>query len=290
MNDGDSPPGHKKTYKRMQCINCGCLGHAARKCNEPITSCGIICYRRNPVSSQLQYLLIQKRNSLNYVEFVRGKYDIVNKEYLLKLISHITHEERDILRNNDFDAIWRLLWVNEMPPSKRFMNNYHDSKRKFEKLKKGFNLKDVDGTILFFSIDYLLNSATARFSDTEWEFPKGRRQVNERDLDCALREFQEEAGIPMSSLNVQDMKPVDEVFVGNNKVRYRHVYYIASIASQSPHIGFLDLTNMKQCGEVKNIGWFDVGEAVCKMRDMYVERKELIIRVNRLLHATPMAL
>jgi len=269
-----------KCARQIQCINCGLQGHAARKCNEPVTSCGIICYRRDPATMQTQYLMIQKRNSLNYVEFVRGKYELVNKEYLMKLIGHITNDEREMLRANDFDTIWRLLWINDMPSSKRFTNSYHDSKRKFEKLKHGFHLKDIDGTIIFFSINYILDNTVGRFVDTEWEFPKGRRQINERDLTCALREFQEEAGIPASSLILHDTKPVDEVFVGNNHVRYRHVYYLATI--RTPDVTYrLDPENNKQCGEVRSIAWCNINEALSKTRDIYVERKEMLMRIHR---------
>jgi 8-oxo-dGTP pyrophosphatase MutT (NUDIX family) len=271
-----------KYTRHMECINCGGIGHTARKCNGPITSCGIICCRKNSETQQMQYLMIQKRNSLNYVEFIRGKYDIVNKDYLLRLIGHITNEERELLKNNDFDTIWRLLWINDMPSSKRFTNSYHDSKRKFEKLKRGFQLRDIDGTIIFFGITYLLNNTAERFIHTEWEFPKGRRQINERDLTCALREFQEEAGMSASAVTINNIThPMIEVFVGNNNVRYKHIYYIGTLID--PTVTFnLDPNNIKQCGEVRNIAWCDLDEALDKTRAIYVERKELLKRLHRM--------
>ena len=38
----------------------------------------------------------------------------------------------------------------------------------------------------------VLNNSDNRYSDTEWGFPKGRRNNNEKDIECANREFYEE--------------------------------------------------------------------------------------------------
>ena len=46
----------------------------------------------------------------------------------------------------------------------------------------------------------LIDKSTTRWEETEWEFPKGRRNFKEKDLECALREFEEETGI-LSSKN-----------------------------------------------------------------------------------------
>jgi hypothetical protein len=54
----------------------------------------------------IEYLLIRRKNSLNYVEFIRGKYDIHNLDYLEKSINFITVPERNMIKNNSFD------WIN----------------------------------------------------------------------------------------------------------------------------------------------------------------------------------
>jgi len=277
-----------KRAQRIQCINCGIYGHTAKKCNEPVTSYGIICYKVSQHSDDeaktLQYLMIQKKDSLSYVEFVRGKYDIANREYLIKLASNMTPIEKHRLRQHNFETIWQMLWTNDMPQSKKFMANFMDSRRKFERLQRGFSLKHSNGTIAHFDLNIMLDNATNRFSETEWEFPKGRRQINECDEDCAMREFYEETGIPRCNILLHwDIKPLEEVFVGVNKVRYRHIYYIATIAS--PNVTFnLDLKNTKQCGEVRDIGWFSVDGALEKTRHVYIERKEILMRVHRTLN------
>ena len=103
-----------KDFKNVYCGNCGNLGHTYRKCKFPITSCGVILYRINPewlqqqqeqqqeqqhkeeltfdkeVIDKFQYLLIQRKDTLGYVEFMRGKYDELNKEYIITLLETMT--------------------------------------------------------------------------------------------------------------------------------------------------------------------------------------------------------
>jgi 8-oxo-dGTP pyrophosphatase MutT (NUDIX family) len=51
------------------------------------------------------------------------------------------------------------------------------------------------------------------FNEPEWGFPKGRRNPNEKNLKCALREFWEETGIVKSKLIVLNkLFPIQEQF------------------------------------------------------------------------------
>ena len=40
------------------------------------------------------------------------------------------------------------------------------------------------------------------YKTPEWGFPKGRRNLYEKDLNCALREFSEETGYSSKSINL----------------------------------------------------------------------------------------
>ena len=53
------------------CNNCGKQGHTYQQCRKPITSIGIILYRIN--NKNTEYLLIRRKDSLGYVDFIRGK-------------------------------------------------------------------------------------------------------------------------------------------------------------------------------------------------------------------------
>ena len=67
---------NSNNYKKLQCLNCGHYGHAIKTCNYPITSYGILCYFVQ--NNNIKYLMIQRKDSLCYIEFLRGKYSSVN--------------------------------------------------------------------------------------------------------------------------------------------------------------------------------------------------------------------
>ena len=75
----------------MHCNNCGEKGHVFRECPNPKTSCGIILLNVKCLptdNTQVKVLMVQRKHSMAFTEFVRGKYDIVNIEYIKKLISY----------------------------------------------------------------------------------------------------------------------------------------------------------------------------------------------------------
>ena len=101
----------------------------------------------------IEYLLIRRKNSLNYVEFIRGKYDINNSDYLQKTINFITKEEKRLIKITNFDILWKDLWGEEINN-----NNieYKESRDKFNQLKNGLFIKKNEIN-LFFSLDKLIN-------------------------------------------------------------------------------------------------------------------------------------
>ena len=88
-----------KTYQF--CNNCGKQGHMFHRCKKPITSIGIIIFRI--INGERQYLTICRRNSLGYVDFMRGKYPLSNKIYLKNIIYEMTNDEKQSLLKNEFD-------------------------------------------------------------------------------------------------------------------------------------------------------------------------------------------
>ena len=73
----------------IYCNNCGKETHTFKQCPEPITSFGLVCMyvniKRNikgrkkiikSIDENIKYLMIRKRNSFAYIEFMRAKYDL----------------------------------------------------------------------------------------------------------------------------------------------------------------------------------------------------------------------
>jgi 8-oxo-dGTP pyrophosphatase MutT (NUDIX family) len=273
---------------KKQCINCGTYGHTIKLCNSPITSYGIICY--TVFNNKIKYLMIQRKNSLTFIEFIRGKYNINNVDYIEYLFSKMTVEERDLFKIYNLDELWKLLWNGNI--SNRLNLEYKDSKIKYNKLIKGYNYKRKTNTIEFINLYKIIDKINIEYPDvieTEWELPKGRRNLNESDIDCALREFEEESGINKKKILLCNMikKPIEEIYISNNKIRYKHVYYIARHNYPIKETTKLfSKDNIMQSKEVKDVKWLSFEEIQNKITYNYIQRMELFKRVHKQLNNT----
>ena len=180
------------TKNLLYCGNCGKYGHLYRKCLSPIISSGIIIFKK--IDNTIKYLLVQRKDTLGFVEFMRGKYNLENIKYINKLFRIMTLCERNLIINNNFDYLWSKLWMDQ--DNKQYHNEYHSSKKKFNLLKKGFNNKNE-----FVSLIIINNNNKFIWLEPEWGFPKGRRNLKETNIDCAMREFEEETGVNKNEYN-----------------------------------------------------------------------------------------
>jgi 8-oxo-dGTP pyrophosphatase MutT (NUDIX family) len=124
----------------------------------------------------------------------------------------------------------------------------------------------------------LINNCTTTWEETEWEFPKGRRNYQEKDLDCALREFEEETGLSKTEIKViGNIIPFEEIFLGSNHKSYKHKYFLAYTEKTTD-----DLTNYQQT-EVSKLDWKTLDECLESIRPYNLEKKQLIININKIL-------
>lgn len=252
------------------CNNCGTKGHIFYQCKQPITSVGIIVYRINKAGVR-EYLMIRRKDSIGYVEFMRGKYNIYSKIYLTNIISEMTMEEKQRLLTNDFDTLWKNLWGNDI--NTQYRGEEKNSRDKFETLKYGVSTNEMD-----YSLESLINESTSQWLETEWGFPKGRHNNQEKDLLCALREFEEETGYSRLGINIiQNLMPFEEIFTGSNYKSYKHKYYVAYMEN-------LNENQMSyQDTEVSKMEWKTFDEAMPLIRSYNLEKKEVLTRVETLL-------
>jgi len=251
------------TEKPLSCRNCGQIGHVHKDCPHPITSFGIICYRITPTKN-IEYLMIQRKDSLSFMEFIRGKYEIENEDYIKVLLSAMTVSERNLLLNKEFEYLWNYVWYQTSIP--KHTSEFNNAKKKFDSIKAKLSL--------------LLNNSLSIFVDPEWGFPKGRRKIREEDVDCAVREFDEETGIGAANIKlVKELTSFEEIFYGTNKILYRHVYYVATTNYNDIQL-LVDPHNYNQAREVRAISWLSYKETLSKIRDHNHERKKLFTEVN----------
>jgi 8-oxo-dGTP pyrophosphatase MutT (NUDIX family) len=241
-----------------------------KDCKYPVTSCGNIIYRDD--SKEPRVLMIQRKDSLCYIDFVRGKYDNRNISYMQTLIDKCSVGEKHRLLNLSFRELWRDLWL--LDDDFVANDDYLRCLVKFNKTKEGFNINDK-----YISIKSLIDCSQYKYPHSEWEFPKGRRNMNENDFECAKREFCEETNYNSKDYDIiNNISPFTEEFIGENNVRYKYIYFIGKLSNLDKILN-LDPNNNEQITEIKDIQWLTKREALDKCRDYHNSRINLIEKI-----------
>jgi ADP-ribose pyrophosphatase YjhB (NUDIX family) len=268
------------------CLNCGKIGHIYKNCDESIISYGIICFKilgvRNDeienylynkfleiseynysnlnrinlipqFYNKIKILMVKRRNSLNYIDFIRGKYNITSIDQITKLFRLMTKSEIEKIKSEEFDTLWVDLW-RETSRNKIYQKEYNISKNKFYELRKlnYYNIEDSE------------------YIEPEWGFPKGRRNMNEKSIECAIREFTEETKLNNIIL-LERVNNITEEYLGTNLIKYKHIYYM----------GLSDDNNIDTTitNEISEIAWLTIPEAINKTRKYYNERIKLLHQI-----------
>jgi 8-oxo-dGTP pyrophosphatase MutT (NUDIX family) len=216
--------------------------------------------------------MIRRKDTLGFVDFMRGKYPIHNYKYLCNIINEMTIDEKNKLLTGNFDVLWKELWGENV--SIQYRIEEKTSREKFELLKNGVSSGKKN-----YNLDTLITTSSTDWQETEWGFAKGRRNYQEKDICCALREFHEETGYSKSSVNIiQNLVPFEEIFTGSNYKSYKHCYYIADIPENVK-----PLTSFQKT-EVSKLEWKSFEDAIDIIRPYNFEKKAVLERVNDLLN------
>lgn len=185
-----------------------------------IKSYGLIVFVRDqddqhPSDPQLKFLLIQKRETYEYMTFMKGIWRTIAD--LTYLLSKMTTDERSRIRNYTFDELWDDLWVSDKYSF--YTSGYSHSKRKYFEARP--HLADI------------LDNTTTDAHHLPWEFPKGKKSsTGESYVECALREFYEETGIHTKGVRLcKNCVPIGEMYVGGDNKKYSTLYYVAEAPS-----------------------------------------------------------
>jgi len=243
----------KTTYNL--CNNCGKQGHLFQDCKMPIISIGIILFRKN--NRGFEYLMIRRKDSFGFSDFLRGKYAIYNKNYITNIVDEMTIDEKERILNKDF-----------LDNSKKI--NDENSYKKWTSLYDGIV---IDDTLI--KIENIINNSKTNWLEPEWGFPKGRRDYQEKDIECAIREFEEETGYSKSHIKIiENVIPYEEIFFGSNYKAYKHKYYLAHMQEN------IDILNKYQKSEVSKLEWKTYDECINSIRPYNSEKKLMLEKIN----------
>jgi 8-oxo-dGTP pyrophosphatase MutT (NUDIX family) len=262
-------------YFRPQiCRNCGINGHLYKDCLHPIMSFGIICYKIE--QGEIKYVMIQRKDSLSFMEFVRGKYNQNDLNYIKQLIDYMTENEKMMILENTFDSIWNYTWCQSLQHNFKHTKEYIESKSKFEYVINNINLKNL----------FKSNKIKSNYLEQEWGFPKGRKKIRESDVDCAVREFCEETQLFKDDIQIiKNINPFQEIFFGTNNILYKHVYYIAKNVKEKSKI-FVDNNCLEQVREVRDVKWLSYNEVLSHIKYNNTERIEIFMKVHNIIKET----
>jgi len=254
------------------CNNCGKQGHLFHQCKLPITSYGIILFRK--IKDEIQYLMIRRKDSFGYIDFMRGKYSPYNIFQLQKIVDEMSILEKSRILSESFNQLWIQMWGETS--NVQYKNEELSSSKKLELIRNGLIVNDENVTL-----KSIVENSKTQWNETEWEFPKGRRNNKEKDLECALREFEEETGINKNKISVvENILPFEEIFIGTNHKSYKHKYFLAYMEEDIE-----ELTDLEhyQVTEVSKIEWKTIDNCLDSIRPYNLEKKKLITNINKVL-------
>ena len=285
--------------KNPFCSNCGETGHYLKNCLSPVTSYGVILIKLPDGFSQaedllnndnsisgyeralkdIKFLMIQRRDSLGFIELMRGKYKLTDIEYIKYHIATMTQNEHNKLLTKEFDLLWNELWGTPKEQSLNYKSDKDSSKVKFNLLKEG--IQDLSSNKVV-TLQSMISEVNEPWLSPEWGFPKGRRDPREYELQCAFRELFEETGIKEEDvLFVRNLEPISETFFGSNHIHYCHKYYIMFYNSDK-EVKY-DSTNSFMAQEIGDIDWLTLEECLKKIRPENIEKKEVLLRASSML-------
>lgn len=259
---------------RAMCVNEKAQLRVERmgKTSYPVTSYGIICFRifvdfKNG-GYRPQYLLIQRKDSIAFVEFVRGRYKGRGVEYVKYLLGSMTEDEKIAISSKSFIELWNHVWGDKVGGN--FAN---------ERMRSQLAYSELTSTI---DLPGLVTSVEGSIPEREWGFPKGRRGNHESEIACAQREFAEETNVSGKYIHVYPDRSYSEVFDGGNDVTYRHVYYLARVVDMRTVVqnSCVPMVGSKQAQEVAKVQWFTYEDMLLKFGDQNNPRVLLASKAN----------
>jgi 8-oxo-dGTP pyrophosphatase MutT (NUDIX family) len=259
------------------CTNCQKYGHSNKRCHSPMESYGVVATRfKRPmglflwlwkhnmlttispsvslppfavIQSQIKeqdttfleefdVLMIRRKHSFSYVEWVRGKYGLQDIPYITYLLQTMSNQEITNIQTMDFESAWRDLWsIAPTRPLEDLMQHkeYLPSKKKWDTWRQGFLVLHMGHQQPFQLSTWIQQVRNESIEEPEWGYPKGRRDMMEEPMQTARREFAEETNLSANTIHfyssifpqIQHKFEFVEDYFGSDQHHYKLHYYPA---------------------------------------------------------------
>lgn len=252
-------------------------------------SYGVAICRFNTETNQYELLLVKKRCTYNFVEFVLGHYAKNNESRLLYLFNGMTNSEKLSILSLDYGNIYYNVFLTN--PDSLFFDDktvISENLAKYKEYKRKFiETFTRDGGVKLRKI-----IAKSKNIETIWEVPKGRKShPQEKELMCAIRETEEETGIGLDKYNLlMDISPRKISHMDAN-TKYMNYIYIGVI-NNNKYVPKVLFSNNQQISEVVNMTWMSLDQIrnidnnnllnFAKVTFKLLKKKEKIGKITRL--------
>ena len=194
-----------------------------------------------------RFLIAQRRDTIAYSEFIKAR---IPPSDLVRYSALMTRAERERISQFTFPQLWHDFWIHV--DNRLFHSEYARCAGAF-----GSNAEAV------------ARSTVEALPESPWGFPKGRKCPGETDMDCALREFEEETRIDRRALHPVTGAPIiHEYYMGSDQKMYRTIYYLC-LLTYFPSVPILltpqNIRKMTITEEIGSLRWADIGEAFRRM-------------------------
>lgn len=206
--------------------------------NSFVLSYGVACVRKNPDSGCYEVLMIKKRHTYAFIEFIRGMYDPFKDHDLQYMFDGMTITEKSMIQTTNFNTLWN--YCNGEPTRSGERSVFNRALRKYN------TLNEREGNVL---ARILSNTENATLL---WEIPKGRSDKKETPLMSATREFEEETGLSKESYRILfDEGTIEYSFIDCG-VKYKYIYYLAVLSSNiTPKYDYTNEHMLREISELK---------------------------------------
>jgi len=213
----------------------------------------------------VRLLMINRRYTYPFYMFVCGHYNERNDDEIIALLDRMTVDEKVDILSLNFQQLWYRIWLGTYQP-----NVYLAARNKYNERLVGDGGERIKSLV----------RRSRKYASRLWEIPKGRKKhANECEMDCAIREFYEETGIPRSAYHLTP--GIFRLVFAEDSAKYDITYFIAITARAV--IQRINSAALEQVSEICDMRWVPASDMeVYAVRDIPGHRRVIHYAKNML--------